>query len=103
MSDRQFRDEALTILIAGHETSAAALAWSWYLLSQNPDAADRLRQEAHEVLGDRTPAFDDLGKLAFARAIFDETLRLYPALGVSLVRRSRMTRSAAISSPRARS
>jgi cytochrome P450 len=78
MSDRQVRDEALTILVAGHETTAAALAWAWYLLAQDPDSADRLRQEADDVLGDRPPAFDDLGRLAFARAIFEETLRLYP-------------------------
>jgi cytochrome P450 len=78
MTDRQVRDEVLTLLFAGHETTAAALAWAWYLLARNPDAADRLRAEADGVLGDRPPAFDDLPCLAYARLVFEESLRLYP-------------------------
>ena len=74
MTDRQVRDEALTLLFAGHETTAAALAWAWYLLARNPDAADRLRAEADGVLGDRSPAFDDLARLAYARSVFEESL-----------------------------
>ena len=78
MTERQVRDETLTLLLAGHETTAAALAWAWYLLGLNPEIAERLRREVDAVLGERTPTFEDLGKLSLARAIFDETLRLYP-------------------------
>ncbi len=79
MTERQVRDETLTLLLAGHETTAAALAWAWYLLGLNPEIAERLRREVNAVLGERTPTFEDLGKLSLARAIFDETLRLYPS------------------------
>ncbi len=79
MTERQVRDETLTLLLAGHETTAAALAWAWYLLGLNPDVAERLRREVDAVLGERPPTFEDLGKLSLARAIFDETLRLYPS------------------------
>lgn len=78
MTDRQVRDEVMTLLLAGHETTAAALAWAWFLLAQHPDIADRLAAEALEVLGDRPPTFDDLPRLVYARMILDETLRLYP-------------------------
>jgi cytochrome P450 len=78
MTDRQVRDEVLTLLLAGHETTAAALAWAWYLLAENPDAAGRLRAEAEALLGDRPPTSDDLLRLGYARMVFEESLRLYP-------------------------
>jgi cytochrome P450 len=78
MSDRELRDEVMTLLLAGHETTAAALAWAWSLLARNPEAADRLRDEAAGVLGDRPPTSEDLARLTYARMVFDETLRLYP-------------------------
>jgi cytochrome P450 len=78
MDDRQVRHEALTLMIAGHETAAASLSWMWYLLARNPQAAAALRQELDSVLGGRTPSADDLPRLPYTRAVFDETLRLYP-------------------------
>lgn len=78
MSERQVRDEALTLVLAGHETTAAALGWSWHLLMRHPEALRRLRAEADEVLGGRAPEADDLPRLRWTRAVFDEALRLYP-------------------------
>ncbi len=78
MSDRQVRDEVLTILLAGHETTANALAWTFYLLSQNPAAFERLRAELNQVLGGRLPTSADLGELSYTRNVFQEALRLYP-------------------------
>jgi cytochrome P450 len=78
MSDEQVRDEALTIFLAGHETTAVALTWTWYLLSQNPDAEARLHREVDEVLGGRLPGVDDLPSLRYAEMVFSEAIRLYP-------------------------
>jgi cytochrome P450 len=78
LSDRQVRDEVITMLIAGHETVASALTWSWYLLSLHPQVRTRLRSEVSQVLGGRQPAFDDLPMLVYTRQIFDECLRLFP-------------------------
>jgi cytochrome P450 len=78
MTDRQLRDEVTTILLAGHETTAVALTWAFYLLSQNPDAERRLHQELAEVLDGREPALADLDRLPWTRQVIDETLRLYP-------------------------
>jgi cytochrome P450 len=78
MSDEQVRDEALTLFLAGHETTANALAWTWWLLSRNPEAEDRLHAELDEALGDHAPGMDDLGRLAFARAVLSESIRLRP-------------------------
>jgi cytochrome P450 len=78
MSDLQLRDEALTIFLAGHETTANALTWTWYLVSQNPDVESKLHEEIDRVLGGRSPGFDDLGSLPYTRMVFAESMRLYP-------------------------
>ncbi|MFN9457022.1 MAG: cytochrome P450 [Acidobacteriota bacterium] len=78
MSDKQVRDEALTLFLAGHETTATALAWTWYLLAQHLDAEAALHAELAHVLGDRLPTFDDLPRLRYTQQIFAESMRLYP-------------------------
>lgn len=72
------RNEAAVIFMAGHETTANSLAWTWFLLSQVPDAEARLHFELEEVLGGRLPTLDDIPRLVFTRAIFEEAIRLYP-------------------------
>ncbi len=78
LSDQELRDEALTIFAAGHETTANALAWTWYLLATHPDAKARFHEEVDRVLQGRTPNAGDLAHLPYTRAVFDEALRLYP-------------------------
>ncbi len=78
MSDAQLVDEIITILIAGHETTATVLTWAFYLLSQNPEEAAKLRQELNSVLNGRPPGLEDLGKLTQTEQIVKETMRLYP-------------------------
>jgi cytochrome P450 len=78
MSDEQVRDEALTLFLAGHETTANAMTWTFYLLSQNPSKAARLNEELDRVLNGRTPAVEDVPKLKYTEAVFAEALRLYP-------------------------
>jgi cytochrome P450 len=80
MSDAQLRDEAMTLFMAGHETTANTLAWAFYLLSQHPEVEDKLRAELRAVLGDRPPTLDDLPRLRYAGMIVSETLRLYPTV-----------------------
>jgi cytochrome P450 len=82
MSDEQVRNESITLLMAGHETTANALAWTWYLLSKYPEVARRVRDEASAVLGDRSPTFDDLPRLRYTTAVFQEAMRLYPPIWV---------------------
>ncbi len=78
MSERQVRDEVITILIAGHETVASALTWTWYLLAKNPQAWQRLHDEAVGALHGASPTTADLARLPYTRQVFDEALRLYP-------------------------
>jgi cytochrome P450 len=78
MSDRQLRDEVLTLFVAGHETTALALTWCFYLLAGHPEVEQRLHQELADALGGRTPRAADLPNLPFTRQVIDETLRLYP-------------------------
>jgi len=78
MSDRQLRDEILTILLAGHETVANALTWTWYLLARHPEAEARLHEELDRVLGARVPGFADLAELEWTRMVIEEAMRLYP-------------------------
>jgi cytochrome P450 len=78
MTDRQLRDEVMTIVAAGHETTANALSWTFYLLSKHPEITGRLVREVATVLGDRKPTLQDLPRLTFTRAVLDESMRLYP-------------------------
>jgi cytochrome P450 len=78
MNDRQVRDEVMTLLLAGHETTSNALTWTWYLLSQHPDAESRLHAELEQVLGGRIPTVEDLPRLPYTRMVLEEALRLYP-------------------------
>lgn len=78
LSDREVREEALTLFLAGHETTANALSWTWYLLSQNPECEARLHQEIDAVVGARRPAFEDLPRLNYAESVLAEAIRLYP-------------------------
>ncbi len=78
MSDQQLRDEAITLFIAGHETTANALTWTWLLLARNEAAERALHEEIDRVLGDRMPTMDDLAQLPFTRGVIAESMRLYP-------------------------
>lgn len=82
LSRDAIRNEAAVIFMAGHETTANTLAWTWYLLSQSPKVAKRLHKELNEVLGDRTPDFKDVANLPYTRAIIEESLRLYPPVPI---------------------
>jgi cytochrome P450 len=78
MSAAQLRDEVMTLFLAGHETTANAMAWTWYLLAQNPAAEARLHEELDRVLAGRAPAVEDLEQLPWTAAVIQESLRLYP-------------------------
>ncbi|HET7233051.1 MAG TPA: cytochrome P450 [Longimicrobium sp.] len=78
MTDLQLRDEALTIFLAGHETTANALSWTWHLLAKNPDAEARLHAELSTVLAGRAPTASDVPSLPYTRAVFAESMRLFP-------------------------
>jgi cytochrome P450 len=78
MSDEQLRVEVTTFLLAGQETTSLALTWTWYLLSQHPDAQRRLEDEIDEALDGRPPDYADLARLPYTRMVIDEALRLYP-------------------------
>jgi cytochrome P450 len=75
---RKLQDELITILLAGHETTASTLSWTWYLVSQDPRVAGLLAAEAAEVLGDRVPGSQDLARLRYTTMVVQEALRLYP-------------------------
>lgn len=78
MTDEQLRDEVMTIFLAGHETTANALTWTWYLLSQNPEVETKLHEEIDRVLGGRLPAFEDVAQLKYTEMVLAESMRLYP-------------------------
>jgi cytochrome P450 len=84
MTDRQLRDEALTLLLAGHETTAIALSWAWYLLSQNPEVSRKFHAELDSVLAVRAPAVEDLPRLPYTERVIKEAMRLYPPAYVIL-------------------
>ena len=88
MTDEQVRDEALTLFLAGHETTANALTWTWYLLSQNPDSEAKFHAEIDAVLAGRVPTMDDIPNLKYTEAVLAESMRLYPpawAIGRNVV------------------
>ena len=82
LSDEQLRDEVMTIFLAGYETTANALTWTWYLLTLNPDADARMAEELRSVLGEgdarRLPVLEDYGQLRYTQMVFAEAMRLYP-------------------------
>ena len=78
MTDQQVRDEVMTLFMAGHETTAVAISWTWYLLAQHPDADRRLAEELRTVLSSRAPTAADLPKLQYTEMVVKESLRLYP-------------------------
>jgi cytochrome P450 len=78
MTDRQLRDEVMTLLLAGHETMSNALTWTWYLLSQNEAAEGRWRDELRAVLRGRLPTFEDLPALRYTEMVLAESMRLFP-------------------------
>jgi len=78
MSDKQLRDEVLTFLLAGHETTALALSWTFHLLGQNPGVDEKLHAELQEVLPGRAPTFSDLPALTYTERVIKESMRLYP-------------------------
>jgi cytochrome P450 len=80
MTDQQLRDEVMTLFMAGHETTANTLAWTWYLLSQHPNAEAKLHAEVDLVLGRRPPTVADLPRLPYTASVINETLRVYPTV-----------------------
>ena len=78
LSDEQLRDEVLTIFLAGYETTANALSWTWYLLATNPEAQERMHEELVEVLAGRAPTLEDYPQLKYTLMVFAESMRLYP-------------------------
>lgn len=78
MTDEQLRDELMTIFLAGHETTANALTWTLYLLSQNPEAESQLHEEIDQVLEGRIPTFDDVARLKYTEMVLAESMRLFP-------------------------
>src|SRR5581483_6276221 len=78
MSDRLLRDQVMTMILAGHETTANALAWTFYLLSKNPAVERRARAEVASVLGEREATFEDTHQLRYVHAVIEEAMRLYP-------------------------
>lgn len=88
MSDREVRDEAITLFAAGHETTANALTWTWYLLSQHPDVEAKLHAELDTVLAGRRPTVNDLRSLPYTHQVIKEALRLYPPAWTLMVRQT---------------
>jgi cytochrome P450 len=78
MTDQQLRDEAITLFLAGHETTANTLSWTWWLLAQNPAVEAKLHAELRMVLGGRAPTLEDLPKLIYTNHVITESMRLYP-------------------------
>ncbi len=82
LTDAQLRNDTLTLLLAGHETTANALTWIFYLVSQHPAVESELRHEVRAVLGERVPTLDDLPRLPYTKMVIKEALRLYPPIWI---------------------
>ena len=78
MTDKQLRDETITLFLAGHETTASSLSWTWWLLAQNPAVEAKLHAELDEILGGQAPSIDDLARLPYTANVITESMRLYP-------------------------
>ncbi len=78
MTDKQLRDEVMTLLLAGHETTALTLSWAWYLLAKHPAAQAKLHEEVDKMLSRRLPSAPDVGQLTYTNNVVRETMRLYP-------------------------
>ena len=78
LTDADLRDELKAILVAGHTTTASALAWTWYVLFEHPDAREQLEEECRALLGGRVPGIETLPRLGYTRRVIEEVLRLYP-------------------------
>jgi cytochrome P450 len=83
MSDKQVRDECVTVMLAGHETTANALSFALWELARNPEVQERLYQECRTVLGERLPAAEDYGQLGYAAQVFAEAIRIFPPVWVT--------------------
>src|SRR5687767_7325213 len=80
MSDRQVRDECMTLFLAGHETTALTLTWTWYLLATHPQVEEKLAAEVSEVLGGRPPRVEDVPRLRYTEQVVQESMRILPAV-----------------------
>lgn len=78
MNNQQLRDEVISILVAGHETTANALSWTWQLLLSHPEVFAKVRQEIISVFGNKDPSFEDISKLEYTKAVFEESMRMFP-------------------------
>jgi cytochrome P450 len=88
IDNKQLRDDLMTMLVAGHETTAAVLTWALFELTKNPECMKKIQDEIDEVVGDRNPTFEDIKKLEYTRLVIAETLRMYPEPPL-LIRRCR--------------
>lgn len=100
MTREAFRNEAITLFLAGHETTANVMAWAWFLLAGAPAAEARLHAELDAVLGGRAPGFEDLPRLPWTRAVVEETLRLYPPIPMLAREAAADTEVAGVAVPR---
>ncbi|GBE90606.1 cytochrome P450 [Nostoc cycadae] len=82
MDDKLLRDEVATLMLAGHETTANTLSWTWMLLSQNPEVREKLQSELCQVLQGKLPTLEDLGKLVYTQRVIKESMRLYPPVSL---------------------
>ena len=82
MNELQLKDEVMTFMLAGHETTSTTLTWAFYLLSCFPEVAKKIRSEVESVLSDRNPEFEDMNKLVYTKMVIEETMRLFPAIWV---------------------
>ena len=82
VGQQRMRDELVTLLLAGHETTASTLGWACYLIDQHPEVLARLRAEALDVLGDRQPVYEDMRRLTYTTAVVEEVIRLYPPVWI---------------------